>query len=68
MISTGRERLHRGDPQKRSTFCRTCEIPRNVIFWCIDRANRIVPLREGAFGVEVVISEMYPTTVTEFAT
>jgi hypothetical protein len=30
---------------------------------------RVVPLqKEGAFGVEVVIPDTYPTTVTEFAT
>jgi hypothetical protein len=29
---------------------------------------RVVPLKDGAFGVEVVIPETYPTTVTPFAT
>jgi hypothetical protein len=29
---------------------------------------RIVPLKDGAFGVEVVIPETSPTTVTKFAT
>ena len=30
---------------------------------------RIVPLpKEGTFGVEVIIPDTYPTTVTEFAT
>ena len=29
---------------------------------------RVVPLKDGTFGVEVVVPETYPTTVTKFAT
>ena len=29
---------------------------------------RVIPLKDGTFGVEVVIPETYPTTVSPFAT